>query len=439
MRHAHKNAATNEEPKPSLVPRLRFPEFEGAWWEEKSLGELFSERQESGLSGLPLLSLMDKEGVVPQVESNRKNNSSNDKSKYLRIVPGDIVYNTMRMWEGRSALAGLEGLVSPAYTVCEPEPGVNSLFFSYYFKLPSLIEQFRRYSQGLVKDTLNLKYPAFASISTSVPSLPEQQRIASCLSSLDELITAQARKVDALKTYKKGLMQQLFPREGETQPRLRFPEFEGAWETLLFAELYEFKPTNSLSRDQLNYESGPAKNIHYGDIHTRYPTSFNIKEQTVPYVTSADALGSLKASAYCQEGDMVFADASEDLADVGKSIELVTLNGEKVLSGSHTLLARQKSDAFIIGFAGYLFKCQVIREKIERQAQGTKVLQISPGRLAGITVCFPRDKAEQQRIASCLSSLDELITNENNKLETYKTHKKGLMQGLFPKVEESTT
>ncbi|MBF0244824.1 MAG: restriction endonuclease subunit S, partial [Planctomycetes bacterium] len=189
-----------------FVPKLRFPEFrEAGEWKSKRLGDLFSDRQESGLTGLPLLSLMDKEGIVPQEDSNRKNNSNSDKSKYLRVVPGDIAYNTMRMWEGRSALVGLEGLVSPAYTVCEPQPGVHSLLFSYYFKTPQLIEQFRRYSQGLVKDTLNLKYPAFAQISAPVPTYPEQQKIAECLSSVDELMAAQARKVDALKTHKKGL------------------------------------------------------------------------------------------------------------------------------------------------------------------------------------------------------------------------------------------
>lgn len=207
-----KKTGMKEEATPALLPQLRFPEFRGAeGWKTERLGKLFSDRQEVGLTGLPLLSLMDKEGIVPQEESNRKNNSNSDKSKYLRVVPGDIAYNTMRMWEGRSAHVGLEGLVSPAYTVCKPHSGVHSLFFAYYFKAPQLIEQFRRYSQGLVKDTLNLKYAAFSQISAPSPTYPEQKKIADCLSSLDELIAVQGRKVDALKTHKRGLMQQLFP------------------------------------------------------------------------------------------------------------------------------------------------------------------------------------------------------------------------------------
>ena len=177
------DSTMNQDATTALVPKLRFPEFRGEeGWKSKQLGELFCNRQELGQSQLTLLSLIDKEGIIPQEESNRKNNSNSDKSKYLRVVPGDIVYNTMRMWEGRSALAGMEGLVSPAYTVCEPQSGIHSLLFSYYFKTPQLIKHFRRFSQGLVKDTLSLKYPAFAQISAPVTSYPEQQKIAGCLS-----------------------------------------------------------------------------------------------------------------------------------------------------------------------------------------------------------------------------------------------------------------
>ena len=208
--------SSKTKPTPMLLPKLRFPEFRDMkGWEPSLLGNLFSQREETGNTDLRLLSLMDKEGIVPQEDTNRKNNASGDRSKYLRVAPGDIAYNTMRMWEGRSALSKLEGIVSPAYTVCVPTPEANSLFFSHYFRTPQLIAQFARYSQGLVKDTLNLKFEAFARISASTPSDPaEQQKIADCLDSVDKLMAAQARKVDALKTHKKGLMQQLFPREG---------------------------------------------------------------------------------------------------------------------------------------------------------------------------------------------------------------------------------
>src|SRR5690606_1261454 len=121
--------------KKATQPKLRFPEFRGASdWEEKSLGQLFSQREETGFTSLQLLSLIDKEGIIPQESTNRKNNSNSDKSKYRRVCLGDIAYNTMRMWEGRSALVTVEGVVSPAYTVCKPKAQVISKFFAYYFK-----------------------------------------------------------------------------------------------------------------------------------------------------------------------------------------------------------------------------------------------------------------------------------------------------------------
>ena len=200
-------------PRPGeTVPRLRFPEFQEApAWFIEPLGCLFPERNETGFSELPLLSVTDRKGVVPQEETNRKITANANRAKYLRVVSGDIVYNTMRMWEGRSARVSMEGVVSPAYTVCRPSDEVNSYFFAYYFKTWSLIAQFRKYSQGLVKDTLSLKYGAFSLIPIGFPPPNEQQKIADCLGSLDDLIAAEGRKLDALRQHKQGLMQKLFP------------------------------------------------------------------------------------------------------------------------------------------------------------------------------------------------------------------------------------
>lgn len=217
-------------------------------------------------------------------------------------------------------------------------------------------------------------------------------------------------------------------------PKLRFPQFwnSGEWSNEPFEKLFSFKSTNSLSREKLNYKNGSIKNIHYGDIHTKFATLFYIEKELVPFINPDEPLDNIKDDAYCIEGDIIFADASEDLKDVGKSIEIYKLNNEKLLAGLHTLLARKKTQKLIIGFGGYLFKSNIMRRQIQKEAQGTKVFSISAGRLANIKVCFPPQKQEQQKIVDCLSSLDELITAENKKLEAYKAHKKGLMQKLFP-------
>ena len=222
-------------------------------------------------------------------------------------------------------------------------------------------------------------------------------------------------------------------------PKLRFPEFRNAenWKIELFGDLFSFQVTNSFTRDNLNYDKGSVKNIHYGDIHTKFSTLFDLREEIVPYINSSMLIEKIKFECYCIEGDMIFADASEDLDDVGKSIEIVHLNNEKLLSGMHTILARQKEPRLNLGFGGHLFKSYGIRSQIQNEAQGTKVLGISIARLSNIKIYYPLNKVEQKKIASCLSSLDELISAQNQKLETLKTHKKGLMQQLFPTERET--
>lgn len=221
-------------------------------------------------------------------------------------------------------------------------------------------------------------------------------------------------------------------------PKLRFPEFRGAeeWEPEPMGEVYSFKGTNSLSRDKLNYVAGSVKNIHYGDIHTKFATHFDITTELVPFINDSEE-AVVRTENLCAEGDMIFADASEDLADIGKSIEIVRLNGERLVSGLHTILARRIGERIALGFAGHLFKSGLVRTQIQKEAQGAKVLGISPTRLRNLRLPLPHDKAEQQKIAECLSSVDELMAAQARKVDALKTHKKGLMQQLFPREGET--
>jgi len=199
------------------TPRLRFPEFRDAGeWGVKKLRELSRERTERGGEDLELLSVTISDGVMRASDLERKNNASTDLTNYKRVYPGDIVYNSMRMWQGASGVSRWHGIVSPAYTVVTMTEKQNPVFWSYHFKLSHSVEKFARFSQGVTSDTWNLKYPAFSAIEMAFPADPEeQQKIANCLSSLDELIELQAKRLDALKAHKKGLLQQLFPQEVE--------------------------------------------------------------------------------------------------------------------------------------------------------------------------------------------------------------------------------
>lgn len=185
--------------------------FDGVWV-EKRLGEYFSERKETKLNNLPLLSIGEN-GVYPQSESNKKDTSNKNKDKYKRICPNDIGYNTMRLWQGRSALSDLEGIVSPAYTILKPTSKANSLFFSYLFKLNEVIHRFYRNSQGMVSDTLNCKYKDFSIIKLKLPSLKEQKVIAEVLEAFSKEIELLQQQLHQLQLQKKGLMQALLSGE----------------------------------------------------------------------------------------------------------------------------------------------------------------------------------------------------------------------------------
>lgn len=192
-----------------LTGKRRVKGFSGKWMTTK-LGELFSEREEQGRGDLPLLSITADQGIVMRDGLVKRDTSSEDKSKYLRIAPGDIGYNTMRMWQGVSALSSLEGIISPAYTVCVPSSKINGRFAAHFFKLPHTIDLFRRHSQGLVDDTLNLKYSNFATIEVHVPSdVKEQYAIADILDACDEELRLLRDQRMAFDQQKRGLMQRL--------------------------------------------------------------------------------------------------------------------------------------------------------------------------------------------------------------------------------------
>lgn len=191
-----------------LTGRKRLPGFSGEW-KKARLGELFDERNETKMPTLPLLSITADKGVILQTESEKKDNSNEDKSKYKRICPNDIGYNTMRMWQGRCALSSLEGIVSPAYTIIKPRNGVNPYYMEMLFKQPYMIYRFWTHSQGLVSDTLNCKFPSFCQVKVTIPCWAEQNTIAEILSVCDKEISLANKKLYTLQQQKKGLMQVL--------------------------------------------------------------------------------------------------------------------------------------------------------------------------------------------------------------------------------------
>lgn len=189
-----------------LTGKKRLPGFSGEWKKVK-LGTLFVERNEINRANLPLLSITADRGVIFQSESDKRDISNDDKSKYKRICPNDIGYNTMRMWQGRCALSSLEGIVSPAYTIITPNKDVNPHYMEMLFKQPFTMYCFWTHSQGLVSDTLNCKFPDFSQIKVTIPSLKEQNAISHLFMAINREIEIYTQRLNLFHQQKKGLMQ----------------------------------------------------------------------------------------------------------------------------------------------------------------------------------------------------------------------------------------
>ena len=410
-----------------IIPPLRFPGFEGEWGERK-LGDSFTERIEKNHAELPLLSLGE-DGLVLQSDTARKDNSNKDKSKYLRVACGDIAYNTMRMWQGRCVYASIEGIVSPAYTVCKPKDGIDSLFHYYLFKTHKMIQIFHQNSQGLVSDTLNLKFEAFSNIKYYLPQTPlEQKKIASFLSETESFISIQEKQLEVIKDQKRGLMQRLFPQAGCTAPSLRFPGFTGKWEDLRLGDIMDTLPNSTLSRADLNDKYGKVLYVHYGDILTRFGDLLDVNKGTLPFITD-DLMAKKACRSSLQNGDIIMADTAEDDA-VGKCVEIQGINECPVVAGLHTIPLRPK-ESFSEGYLGYYFNSSSYRKGLYSLMQGVKVTSLSRSAVIGTRIQFPTSLAEQQRIAECLSAIDEVIDSIISRIKVMESLKKGLMQHLF--------
>ncbi len=395
----------------TATPRLRFPEFCGTAFGHRRLDELAVESTARNYGRLPVTTVMGvskADGVVPM----RERLISADIERYKIVRKNWFAYNPMRLNIGSIAQWTGDGdvLVSPDYVVFKCiEDNVSRLDPAYlnHFRQSAAWERFvTEGGDGSVR--VRIYFKDLACLQVPYPELAEQQKIADCLTSLDELIAAQGRKVEALKAHKRGLMQQLFPREGESRPRLRFPEFRNApeWEVKKLSASINLVSGMHLSPDQ--YSSS-------GDVpYFTGPSDFTNDVDSVTKWTSS-------SSSVAKEHDTLITVKGSGVG------ECWYLGMPSVAMGRQLMAVRSKvsSSQFIYQFL--LTK----RSRFEDLASGNLIPGLARGDILDMVAHFPK-KDEQQRIADCLSSLDTQITAEANQLAALKTHKQGLMQKLFP-------
>ena len=345
-----------------------------------------------------------------------KDNSSEDKSNYKIVRSGDMVYNSMRMWQGANGISPWDGIVSPAYTVLKPRFPLSNEFFAALFKTYRLINEFRKNSQGMTSDTWNLKYLQIETIKTFIPSLPEQERVAAFLTALDQRIEKQRELIEHLKKYKRGVSEQLFE-------QIKSKSAQHA-----FSSVFVLLQNNTFSRELLTNDETEIQNIHYGDVLIKYGSSVNIDMDDVPYIKSDAPADKFAPESYLMSGDIVIADTAEDYT-VGKATEIINPNNKKILSGLHTIPCRPVM-SFAPMFMGYYLNSSSFRSQIMPLIQGTKVSSIGKAQLMKTTVYIPPID-EQKRIADLLYSIDTKINLLSETADKMKQLKSAMLQQLF--------
>ena len=210
-------------------------------------------------------------------------------------------------------------------------------------------------------------------------------------------------------------------------PHLRFPEFHGEWEKCKVSDLLDFYSTNSLSWDQLEYGTDNMLNLHYGLIHVGLPTMVDLSKDILPAIKKENEPKNFEL---CKEGDIAFADASEDTNEVAKAIEFYTLEDKAVVCGLHTIHGRDKSNKTVVGYKGYAFSSIAFHHQIRRIAQGTKIYSISAKNFAECYIGIP-SKEEQTKIAKLLRLVDERIATQSKLIEKLESLIKGLRVSLM--------
>ena len=212
-------------------------------------------------------------------------------------------------------------------------------------------------------------------------------------------------------------------------PHLRFPEFSEEWEICKVSELLDFYSTNSLSWEQLEYGTKAMMNLHYGLIHVGLPTMVDLTRDNLPNIKEDNMPKNFEL---CKEGDVAFADASEDTNEVAKPIEFFDLAGKNIVCGLHTIHGRDNKNKTVIGFKGYAFSSSAFHNQIRRIAQGTKIYSISTKNFSECFIGIP-SKVEQTKIATLLRLIDERIATQNKIIEKLQSLIKGLAVALTTK------
>jgi len=362
---------------------------------------------------MELLSVTINDGVMPRSEIECKDNSSEDKSNYKVVLKGDMVYNSMRMWQGANGISPCDGIVSPAYTVLMPKFPINNGYFAALFKSPNLINEFRKNSQGMTSDTWNLKYPQIETIKVYIPTLLEQEQIADMLGTLEKRITKQAQLVDNLKKYKRGVFEAIFSRRLRLAPKAKQAE----WKVFKLSDF----ATRIIRKNNGTTDIPLTISAQYGLIDQR---DFFSK-----VVASTDMSGYY----LLYQGEYAYNRSTSNDYPFG-SIKRLELYNKGTVSTLYLCFAL-KEEVVISDFAKWYFESSQwhrgINEICAEGARNHGLLNVPTDGFFNTSHILPSDIEEQARIALFLSRIYDKLTKAQEELEKLTVLRNGLMQQLF--------
>ena len=384
-------------------PKLRFPGFDEPY-KQCRIGDIYAERSQRGASDMELLSVTMNDGVKPRSEIEGKDNSSEDKSNYKIVRKGDMVYNSMRMWQGANGISPCDGIVSPAYTVLMPKQEINNGYFAALFKSVTLINEFRKNSQGMTSDTWNLKYPQIETIKVQIPSVCEQDKVSELFSVLDERIVAQSQLVESLKKYKRGVVSKVFS------------EIERECSTIRLGDYVSIhrggspRPIDAYITD----DTDGINWIKIGDTSADDLYITRTREKIVP--------SGAKKSRRVFQGDLILSNSMSFGRPYILQIDGCIHDG--------WLLIRDENNVFEKRFLCYYLGSDNVIAQYKRFAAGSCVNNLNSELVGNVEICCPPYRT-QQKIANMLTVLDSRIDHASRTHVALLRIRTSLLQQLF--------
>ena len=401
------------------VPTLRFPEYVGEW-KKHTLGEMGN-----GLIGLTYspAEVVGEGGTIVFRSSNIQNGeiSYDDIIRVNKNIKDNIITRKGDLLicarNGSTRLIGKNALISDEDT--------GQTFGAFMLVYRSNENQFihkllntKKYTTQ-VSENLGARINQITSANLSEfefyfpQTKAERDKIAKFLNLVNERIKTQSKIIEKLQSLITALNNYLMDNH--------------SWEKVRVGDFMDFYSTNSLSWEQLDYEFGKVKNLHYGLIHSGLPTLIDCCLCSLPNIKN----GFLpKQYTLCEDGDVAFADASEDTNEVGKAVEIYHCREQSVVCGLHTIHGRDNGNATIVGFKGFAFNAKYFHDQLRRISQGSKVYSISTDNVKSCYLRIP-PKSEQEKVVRLLRAYLQKIDIAKQELNAYQTQKQFLLKAMF--------